>query len=155
MRTYHKAYVYLTCGSRLLVFSQPDQPDVGLQVPGGTLDPGESHLIGAKREFFEETGLDLDIAFHHLADQDLVYRMATGELHGLHRRRHYHAAIHSVPAEEWEHYEMMPSFGGPPIRFRLFWLDLDSERARNPENFFAEFAAPLDELRARVEGTRP
>ncbi|MBD1549452.1 NUDIX hydrolase [Roseibium aggregatum] len=155
MRTYHKAYVYLTCGSRLLVFSQPDQPDVGLQVPGGTLDPGESHLIGAKREFLEETGLDLDIAFHHLADQEHVYDQAPGMLPGLHKRRHFHAAIDTAPADEWEHYEMTPSAGGPPIRFRLFWLDLNSEEARNPDSFFEGFAAPLDELRARVEGANP
>ena len=55
----HKAYVYLTSGRELLVFRQPDQPYVGLQVPGGTVDPGESHLTAALREFGEETGLAL------------------------------------------------------------------------------------------------
>ena len=36
MRVYHKAYVYLTCGTDLLVFDEPDTPHLGLQVPGGT-----------------------------------------------------------------------------------------------------------------------
>lgn len=34
MRVYHKAYVYLTCGTDLLVFNEPDTPHLGLQVPG-------------------------------------------------------------------------------------------------------------------------
>ncbi|MEP4064813.1 MAG: NUDIX domain-containing protein, partial [Nitratireductor sp.] len=57
MKIYHKAYVYLTCGPELLVFVEPDHPDPDIQVPGGTLDPGESYLQAARREFFEETGL--------------------------------------------------------------------------------------------------
>lgn len=150
MRIYHKSYVYLTCGTRLLVFSQPDLPHVGLQVPGGTLDPGESYLQAARREFLEETGLDLDMALDHLADQDHVFHFETGELHGLHRRRLYHGTLETVPAEEWEHYEMTPSNGGPPIRFRLFWLDLFSDTAMNPENFFEAFDVQLDRLRKRL-----
>ncbi|MEH0070583.1 NUDIX domain-containing protein [Pannonibacter sp. Pt2-lr] len=47
-------------------------------MPGGTLDPGESHLIGARREFFEETGLTLDGALDHLADQDHVFDNGRG-----------------------------------------------------------------------------
>lgn len=151
MRVYHKAYVYLTCGSRLLVFSQPDEPEIGLQVPGGTLDPGESHLIGAKREFIEETGLDLDIGFHHLADQELIYRDTRGMQDGLHKRQLFHATIDEIPAEEWEHFEMTPSAGGPPIRFRLFWLDVFSEDAQTPELFFPGFGEYLDEIRNRVQ----
>ena len=151
MRVYHKAYVYLTCGSRLLVFSQPDEPEIGLQVPGGTLDPGESHLIGAKREFIEETGLDLDIGFHHLADQELIYQGTTGMQDGLHKRRLFHATINEIPAEEWEHFEMTPSAGGPPIRFRLFWLDVFSDEARTPELFFPGFGDLLDEIRNRIQ----
>lgn len=152
MHIYHKAYVYLTCGTRLLVFSQPDFPEVGLQVPGGTLDPGESYLIGAKREFAEETGLNLDIAFHHLADQDHIYYQAPGMLHGLHKRRHFHASVPEVPRDEWEHYEMTPSAGGPPIRFHLFWLDLFSDIAMTSANFFEAFDSQLDLVRTRIQG---
>ena len=152
MRVYHKAYVYLTCGRKLLVFDQPEHPHVGLQVPGGTLDPGESYLHGAKREFFEETGLDLDLALDHLADQDHVFHFETGELHGLHRRRHFHGALAAIPAEQWEHYEMTPSAGGPPILFRLFWLDVFSQRACDAANFFEGFGAQLDAVRGRIQG---
>ncbi|ADZ68807.1 NUDIX hydrolase [Polymorphum gilvum] len=150
MRVYHKAYVYLTCGSRLLVFSQPDEPHIGLQVPGGTLDPGESYLQGARREFHEETGLMPEWAFDHLADQDQIFHREDGSLHGLHRRRHFHARIATPPREDWEHYEMTPSSGGAPIRFRLFWLDLFGPTAHDAGAFFQGFHVPLDTLRARI-----
>ncbi|WP_289035254.1 NUDIX domain-containing protein [uncultured Roseibium sp.] len=165
MRIYHKAYVYLTCGNRLLVFDEPDTPELGLQVPGGTIDPGESYLIGARREFIEETGLTLDTAFEHFADQDLPFETMTADggvqaplnrpLKGRHLRKLYHARIDTAPKEKWEHFEMSPSNGGPPIRFRLFWLDLHDPRAMDPANFFAEFGAQLEPLRQRIQGARP
>ncbi|MTH99300.1 NUDIX domain-containing protein [Roseibium sp. RKSG952] len=160
MTVFYKAYVYLTCGNRLLVFEEPDNPHIGLQVPGGTIDPGESFLQGAKREFTEETGLDLDVAFDHFADQDLSFDDMPFEerpqstpgrpITGRHIRKHFHATLDSIPLEEWEHFEMTPSDGGDPIRFRLFWLDLDDLRAGDPAAFFAGFHAPLDLLRPRL-----
>lgn len=41
----------------ILAFSHKGQPEVPLQVPGGTLEDGESPLEGVKREVFEESGL--------------------------------------------------------------------------------------------------
>ncbi|MGX1499811.1 8-oxo-dGTP diphosphatase [Labrenzia sp. MBR-25] len=160
MRVYHKAYVYLTCGTDLLVFNEPDTPWLGLQVPGGTIDPGESFLHGAMREFSEETGLDLDVAFDHFSSQDIPFetippvgqfRPAPNRpLLGRHIRRNYHVCLATRPGTEWEHYEMHPSSGGEPIRYRFFWVDLFGERASNEENFFAAFGAPLSALRERV-----
>lgn len=144
----HKAYVYLTCGTRLLVFSQPDEPEIGLQVPGGTIDPGESYLHGARREFIEETGLSLTSALDPLMDQDVFFDNAAGR--DLHRRRLYHGRTARIEREEWEHYEMSPSAGGDPIRFRLFWIDLHSDTAHDHSLFFAGFAEPLDMLRKRI-----
>lgn len=151
MKTYHKSYVYLTCGPELLVFEEPDFPEVGLQVPGGTLDPGESYLQGARREFAEETGLSLDIALESFADQDHIFDTVPNCLDGLHRRRHFHGRIREKPATEWEHFETTPSTGGPPIRFRLFWIDLFSEDAPAETLFFEGFGAQLETLRTRME----
>lgn len=151
MHVYHKAYVYLTCGTELLVFSEPDFPDVGLQVPGGTLDPGESYLHAARREFSEETGLSLDIALESFADQDRILKNVPDCLDGLHRRRHFHGRVPEKPAAEWEHFESSPSAGGPPIRFRLFWIDLFSKNASSETRFFEGFGAQLETLRSRME----
>jgi 8-oxo-dGTP pyrophosphatase MutT (NUDIX family) len=57
------AYVTRICAGRLqlLVFTQPawqdGQSDAGLQVPGGTMDPGETPEQAVERELFEEAGL--------------------------------------------------------------------------------------------------
>ncbi|MHA7776222.1 NUDIX hydrolase [Roseibium sp. M-1] len=160
MRVYHKAYVYLTCGTDLLVFNEPDTPWLGLQVPGGTIDPGESFLHGAMREFAEETGLELDAAFDQFSAQNIPFETIppVGQyrphpdrpLLGRHIRRNYHVRLGNRPRDEWEHFEMHPSSGGVPIRYRFFWIDLFGERAQDPENFFAAFGAPLASLRERV-----
>jgi len=161
MRIYHKAYVYLTCGTDLLVFNEPDTPELGFQVPGGTVDPGESFLHGAMREFAEETGLTLDAAFDHFSDQDLPFEKIppVGQfkpapdrpLRGRHLRRNYHVRLGERPRDEWEHYEMFPSGGGDPIRCRFFWIDLFGSAAMDGENFFAAFDAPLGPLRQRLD----
>jgi len=161
MRVYHKAYVYLTCGTDLLVFDEPDTPWLGLQVPGGTVDPGESFLHGAMREFAEETGLALDAAFDHFSSQDIPFEAlpAVGQfkapperpLRGRHIRRNYHVQLNTRPKDSWEHYEMFPSAGCDPIRCRFSWIDLFGARALDPENFFAGFGAPLDALRMRLQ----
>ncbi len=149
MRILHKAYVYLTCGPQLLVFRQPDQPKIGLQVPGGTLDPGESHLQGALREFHEETGLRLCGAIDHLADQDHIFNNGRG--HDLHRRKHFHTRLAAIPKQEWEHFEMTPNDGGAPIRFHLFWIDLRDDAQCRQNLFYEGFDAPIPTLRKRME----
>jgi 8-oxo-dGTP pyrophosphatase MutT (NUDIX family) len=50
-----KAYVYVLQDEKVLVFRQPDHPEAGLQVPGGTIDRGESPHTAARRELEEET----------------------------------------------------------------------------------------------------
>lgn len=52
-----KAIAYITQGDRLLVFRQPQYPEAGIQVPGGTIEDGESADEAALREAREETGL--------------------------------------------------------------------------------------------------
>ncbi|MEC9401926.1 MAG: NUDIX hydrolase, partial [Pseudomonadota bacterium] len=79
------------------------------------------------------------------------YRPAPNSpLLGRHIRRNYHVRLGARPKSEWEHYEMHPSSGGEPIRYRFFWVDLFGERASDEENFFAAFGAPLNALRKRV-----
>jgi 8-oxo-dGTP pyrophosphatase MutT (NUDIX family) len=61
-----KVLIYATSTRGLLVFDEPDFSEVPLQVPGGTVDPGEVLLEAARREFEEETGLQVESAFRFL-----------------------------------------------------------------------------------------
>lgn len=56
-RIVHKVLVYLVCRGRILTFEHCDYPEAGLQVPGGTVEEGESIVECAQRELFEESGL--------------------------------------------------------------------------------------------------
>jgi 8-oxo-dGTP pyrophosphatase MutT (NUDIX family) len=56
-----KAFAYVTRrtpgGHELLVFVSLDEPE-GFEVPKGAVNPGETFSEGARRELFEETGLE-------------------------------------------------------------------------------------------------
>lgn len=116
----HKVLIYATWRKHLLVFDEPDFPDVDLQVPGGTMEPGESPEAAALREFVEETGLAPPAALLPLATQD--YRFTKDGRQICHRRHYFHAPLAGEQRQTWLHLEMTPDSGGPPIRFRFFWL---------------------------------
>ena len=44
-RHVQKALAYITHSDHLLVFIQIGRPDAGIQVPGGTIEPGESRGV--------------------------------------------------------------------------------------------------------------
>jgi 8-oxo-dGTP pyrophosphatase MutT (NUDIX family) len=52
-----KAFAYITHGRRLLVFSHPHSPAAGIQVPAGTIEPGEPPELAVLREAAEAPGL--------------------------------------------------------------------------------------------------
>lgn len=117
----HKVYAYVTHNNRLLIFSHPDFPEAGLQVPGGTMEDGEDPSEAVMREAFEETGL-ADLRMNAFLGE---YDHAFPELEQTHRRRFYHLVCDKTPPERWEHFEMYPSDGSPaPIRFAFFWVPL-------------------------------
>lgn len=52
-----KVMAYVVWRDCLLVFEQPERPEQGVQVPGGSIEPGESLAAAVLREAHEETGL--------------------------------------------------------------------------------------------------
>jgi 8-oxo-dGTP pyrophosphatase MutT (NUDIX family) len=118
-----KVIAYITREDHLLVFSHPHHPEAGIQVPAGTIEPGESPEDAVLREAREETGLQsLEIrAFLGVQEQDL----AEFELTGMQRRYFFHLECHQETPAMWRHYEMHPSDGSPEsIEFELFWVEL-------------------------------
>ncbi|HEV7318750.1 MAG TPA: NUDIX domain-containing protein [Ensifer sp.] len=124
----HKVLIYATWQGRLLLFDEPDFPEIEIQVPGGTMEPGESPEQAAAREFTEETGLTSPQALTHLVTQDYHYKK--DERTVCHRRHYFHVALGEEQQESWTHQEMTPFGGGEPIRFRFFWLEIEEARSR-------------------------
>ncbi len=120
-----KAMIYVTSPQGLLVFEEPASPHIGLQIPGGTIEPGEEPLIAAGRELYEETGLVTDKELHFLGSLDATLKKSG---RSVMRRYYYHIDFEGQYPESWEHYEMHPSDGGEPILFRLFWLPFQDVR---------------------------
>ncbi|MEK1933926.1 MAG: NUDIX domain-containing protein [Pararhizobium sp.] len=118
-----KVLIYATRKDFLLVFDEPDFSEVALQVPGGTIEPGENVLAAARREFVEETGILCTSPFALLATDD--YRFVRSEREIWHRRSYFHIELASELRETWIHNEMTPFSGGPPIRFRFFWMRIE------------------------------
>ena len=122
-----KVLAYVTRSSRLLVFTQPESPEAGIQVPGGTVEPDEAVEDAALREAIEESGL-----------AELRLGIFLGDLyytdHNLNEIRHvhfFHVWCEEEPPTTWRHYEFTASdrpANHQPIPLDFFWLDLTSER---------------------------
>lgn len=113
-------------GTRLLVFSQPSAPEAGIQVPAGTVQPGEPPEIAAAREAREETGLtDLELV---QALGERTFDMRPWGKSEIHHRRFFHLRCHDeTPPDRWEHTEPDPDGGDgasdpSPIVFALSWV---------------------------------
>ncbi len=117
----HKVFAYITHADRLLVFSHPDSPDAGIQVPAGTVDEGEDPENAVMREAFEETGLT-GLQLHAYLGEDDYH---VPELDQTDRRRFYHLTCGRQPPTTWRHEERHPSDGSPgPYTFEFFWVRL-------------------------------
>lgn len=65
------------------------------------------------------------------------YRFKRDGLWHEHQRHVFRVDAADIGSDQWETLEMSPDSGGPPIRFRFFWLPFSA--ARNQLDFgFAE-----------------
>ncbi len=117
------AYITRQRGNQneLLVFEHLDFPDAGVQVPKGTVEPGEATDSAARREVHEETGLT--------------------KLDGLQRigATIQPPFVEGGESEEWNFFAMRMDGDVPDswthlvggkgddegVRFRYYWLPLD------------------------------
>jgi 8-oxo-dGTP pyrophosphatase MutT (NUDIX family) len=118
-----KVYAYITNVDQLLVFCHVGFPEAGLQVPGGTIEPGEEPAVAVMREAFEETGLEGLSLVSYLGCAEWCLEesasVAVIQRHFFHLRCH-----HGVP-RSWQHYERHPSEGPPePLLFEFYWLPI-------------------------------
>jgi 8-oxo-dGTP pyrophosphatase MutT (NUDIX family) len=139
-RITEKALIYATWKDRLLVFDEPDFPEILPQIPGGTIEVGETPLDAARREFTEETGLNCEGTPVFLTT--LGYHTTRGG-HSVHYRRHFfHIPLQITPTDNWLHVELHPTGSDIPILLHFFWIDL--ERAQELLGY--EMAAAVDLL---------
>jgi len=117
-----KVVAYITNGRRLLVFKHTDFPEAGIQVPAGTVDPGEAPETAVLREAYEEIGLTgLELVRY------LGQRVVAGH-NGPITRHFFHIHCPGRPPVRWRHFEYFPSEGpDEPIEFELYWVKWPDE----------------------------
>ncbi|MFN8670816.1 MAG: NUDIX domain-containing protein [Candidatus Sericytochromatia bacterium] len=114
-----KAYAYIIKNNKLLVFSEPEFPEVGFQVAGGTVEENEDLEVAIKREVIEETGLTDFSIKKYLGKQVITFNQKTYERH------FFLIELTQDTPETWEHIEKFPSEGEKKeILFRFCWKDL-------------------------------
>lgn len=123
LSTKRKVMAYITHGNRLLVFRQPDHPEAGIQVPGGSVHDDEPLDAAVLREAFEETGLDGLTLVRFLGESRHDWSP-----HGrqeVHQRHYYHLTLAGNVPETWQHVERDPSEGDyDSVLFEFSWAEL-------------------------------
>lgn len=145
MNAVQKVVAYITCRGHLLVFRQPESPEAGIQVPAGTVDPGETPTAAVLREAGEETGLHGLTVRSFLGARNFHFRRENGER--VHLRRHYFHLECRADIDlndRWIQLEKNPSEGPPgPIPFELYWV-------KHPDEV-PPLSASLDEMLAALQ----
>jgi ADP-ribose pyrophosphatase YjhB (NUDIX family) len=140
-----KVYAYITEGERLLVFQHVDIPEAGLQVPGGTVEAGESFQAALLREIEEESGLTGLEQAGQVGEQVRDMSDIGGE--ELQQQRFYHLRCTAPMPEHWDHLERHASDGSGPLRFEFFWVRLEPLPTLTGDQgrFLAELARRMHE----------
>ena len=142
-----KVVAYITRGADMLVFAHRDHPDLGLQVPAGTLEPDEDPAAAVLREAFEETGLSGLSLLRYLGQCDFDISVLRPEIH---TRHFYHLDATGIDTPpRWTHVEKYPSGGDiSEIVYECFWLPLADLKREEPPLFlgFGAFLSALPDV---------
>lgn len=120
-----KAYAYITrMNGDLLVFRHVDFPEAGIQVPGGSVDPGETPERAAVREACEETGLNaLEVV--RFVGETIFSQTVSGQEKVM-RRFFYHLHCAQETPPRWLAGERNPSDGTMAKVFECYWAASDT-----------------------------
>jgi 8-oxo-dGTP pyrophosphatase MutT (NUDIX family) len=126
----NRVFIYITNGDHLLVFDHVDFPDAGTQVPGGTVESGETPEAAVLREAREETGL-YDFSMPALIARQKMDLEPFGKQEII-DAWFYHLQYDGERKKRWRHAEQTPGDGsGQPILFELYWVSLHGEVSLN------------------------
>ena len=118
-----KVVCYIVRNHRLLVFRHLDQrwDQSGLQVPAGSIEPGESPEDAALREAVEETSLSGLRIVRKLGEVD--YDLAPYRLE-RHHRHVFQLQPDGETPERWISTEQDPGDGSDAVRLECYWIPL-------------------------------
>ncbi|MTD32055.1 NUDIX domain-containing protein [Planomicrobium sp. YIM 101495] len=126
METSRKVFAYITRGPEeqreLLVFEYKGEPEVGVQVPGGSIVEGELLIDALYREVQEETGLAKDEL--QFVGKVQKYNYYPTHKDKVYERNIFHFDYVGEPRSHWEHtIESNGRDNGLTLQFR--WERID------------------------------
>jgi 8-oxo-dGTP pyrophosphatase MutT (NUDIX family) len=116
--TVGQVVTYVVDQGQVLVFVHRDHPEAGLQVPAGTIRPGEDPQDAALREATEETGLPGLVVTGFLGRFQYDISPIREEIQDRHVFQL--TTTHAAP-DEWIHHELHDGLRSPTA-FCFFWL---------------------------------
>lgn len=120
----NRVFTYITQGSKLLVLDYVDHSYLEPQIPGGTIESGESPEEAALREAEEETGLT-DLKIVSLLGSFNRNLQVIGRDEVI-KAWFFHLESGDSTPERWRHTELNPHDGTVPIVFELYWVSMNA-----------------------------
>ncbi|WP_404408268.1 NUDIX domain-containing protein [Jeotgalibacillus malaysiensis] len=108
--------------TELLVFSQKDHPQAGLQVPGGGVEDDELLIDALYREIEEETGLKRDeLQLQGKLHKQMYYSEDRSKYY---ERNFFHLALKRPVENEWE-YTVESDGKDDGLKFHFEWRPIE------------------------------